>query len=89
MKKQSEAILPSCALCTHATLISKKTESEKPLLFVLTADATNDDIQLLCPYKNEVNAAFSCRRFSFDPLKYKPKQAPALGALDKDTLLLD
>ena len=89
MKKQSEVILPSCALCVHATLTPKETECVKPLLFALTADAMKDDLQLLCPYNKEADPAFSCRRFSFDPLKYRPKQAPKLGTLDEEDLLLD
>ena len=89
MKNKSEAILSSCALCIHATLTPKVPDGAAPLLFALKADAMSDDVTLLCPYKKEADAAFHCRRFSFDPLKYKPKKAPSLGTLDEDALLLD
>lgn len=90
MKNKNESILPSCALCIYATLLPKDEETEKPpLLFSLSADGMGGDVQIQCPYHESAEPAFACRRFSFDPLKYRPTKAPRIAPLDTDTLFLD
>ena len=90
MKSKTEAITPSCALCAHATFLpSDNAITVPPLRILLTADATEENMRILCPHQKDADPFFSCRRFSFDPLKYRPKKAPPLGSLDEDSLLLD
>lgn len=90
MKKKSESILPSCALCIHAKLTRNECLSQRPpALLSLNSDGMDGEMQFFCPYHKNVDPGFSCRRFSFDPLKYRPRQAPKIGSLDKDALLLD
>lgn len=90
MKPKNEAIPRSCALCVHASFQLTEGDAETPpLLRFLKQDGMIDEISLLCPYKKQASPAFSCRRFAFDPLKYRPKAPKALGSLDEDALLLD
>ena len=90
MKRNNSAIHPSCALCKHATFRPTEGHSPMPpLLFSLSANITDEEITINCPYKKNISPAFSCRRFCFDPLKYRPKKAPLLSPLDEDTLLLE
>ncbi|MBE6655396.1 MAG: hypothetical protein E7609_00800 [Ruminococcaceae bacterium] len=91
MKQKKPFIQPSCALCIHASLSpTEDTQKIPPLLLSLSHNVMNEGAgRILCPYKKTVSPSFSCRRFSFDPLKYRPKKAPVLGTLDEDSLLLD
>ena len=90
MKKKSESIAPSCALCIHAKLIQHEDLSTTPpALLSLNSNGMDGETRILCPYHKNVDPGFSCRRFSFDPLKYRPRQAPKIGSLDEDALLLD
>ena len=91
MKTKNERIVPICALCEHARITPKEDENTvAPLLFSLTADPFDEEcVSLACPYKKDAAPDHSCRRFRFDPLKYRPKAAPTLPSLDEDALLLD
>lgn len=90
MKKKSESILPSCALCIHAKLARNEGSSqEPPALLSLNSDGMDGETTILCQYHKKADPGFSCRRFAFDPLKYRPRQAPKIGSLDEDALLLD
>ena len=91
MKAKNERIVPICAFCEHARIAPVENEKAvPPLLFSLKADLYEEEHAVLtCPYKKEAAPDFSCRRFRFDPLKYRPKAAPAMPTLDEDALLLD
>lgn len=91
MKNENERIVRTCAFCIYASLTPARPEEDTPpLLFSLRADAFDEDtVTLTCPYKKQAAPDFSCRRFRFDPLKYRPKASPPLPTLDEDTLLLD
>ena len=90
MKHKNESISPSCALCAHALFKACDADAQKPpLLFFLTANCMDEEAQIVCPYQKNASPSFHCRRFTFDPLKYRPKVAPKLGTLDEDALLLD
>lgn len=90
MKKENERIVRACAFCVHARLTPSADTLTPPLLFSLHADAFDEEcVHLTCPYKKQATPEFSCRRFCFDPLKYRPKKAPPPPVLDEDALLLD
>lgn len=90
MKEKNERIATLCAFCEYAVLSPKGNEECIPALFALKADAFDEDTVLLtCPYHEEAAPDFSCRKFSFDPLKYRPKKAPSITKLDEESLLLD
>ena len=42
----------------------------------------SDDENVLCSLKGIVNCEYSCKKFSYDPLKRKPKTLPPLPVLD-------
>ena len=85
---KNEKILRICAYCKHACLTRAEEPSLPPLL--LTANLFEDDsVTITCRGKKAVAPDFSCRRFCFDPLKYRPKKKPPILALDEDALLLD
>ena len=89
MKDKNESIAEICALCEHAVFTQTVTDSP-PLLFFLKADAFDEDsVRITCPHHREAAPDFSCRKFSFDPLKYRPKCAPKITLLDEDALLID
>lgn len=89
--KRNEEIPRICALCKNAVFsYPNAAEGTPPLALFLTSDPTNEEsVSISCPYRKEASYAFSCRRFHFDPLKYRPKVAPSIQALDEDALLLD
>lgn len=91
MKKKIDDISHICALCVHATITAVNAEhGTPPLLFVLKSDPFDEaGVSLICPYHNNVAPSFSCRKFCFDPLKYRPQKAPAMQKLDEDMLLID
>ena len=90
MKRQNE-IPRTCALCKHVVFSYPNAPADTPpLALFLTMDASDEESVLItCPYKKGASAFFSCRRFRFDPLKYRPKKAPPIQTLDTDSLLLD
>ncbi len=88
MKSKNERAPRLCAYCIHATIVTEK-EEKVPLLATLKADPQKDGTLLQCRYRKGISADFSCRRFSFDPLKYRPRIAPPPSGLDEDALLLD
>lgn len=90
MKRKNDSIQPSCALCKHAVFLpSENAPNIPPLLLSLKANGMDEDISISCPHKKDASPAYSCRRFSFDPLKYRPQKTPKISALDEDTLLID
>ena len=90
MKEKNERITALCAFCEHAILSPKNIDGGIPALVTIKADVFDEDaILLTCPYHKEAAPDFSCRRFSFDPLKYRPKKAPSITTLDEESLLLD
>ena len=89
--KHNEEIPRTCALCTHAVLSYPESAPNAPPLALFLTEGTRDEerVKISCPYRKEACASYFCRRFRFDPLKYRPKKAPAIQALDEDALLLD
>ncbi len=91
MMKKNESIVSVCAYCTHARIEKAGLDDRTPpLLFSLHADLSDHQkAKLTCPYKKKAAPDYTCRRFRFDPLKYKPKKAPPIPTLDEDALLWD
>ena len=87
MNKKNEKIVKACAFCKHA--IFTFPEEKSPALTFLKADFSDETISLHCPYKKNATPDFSCRRFCFDPLKYRPSKMLAIPTLDEETLILD
>ena len=88
MKFKKEHIVPLCAYCIHATFVVG-TNDEPSLLTTLHAHPQRDNTKIRCRYHKESSADFSCRRFSFDPLKYRPCIPPGTTQLDEDSLWID
>jgi len=92
VKSKNDSIPRVCAFCEHATYTPTTDEVAviPPLLFQLKAEVLDEDsVCLACPHHKDITPDFSCRRFSFDPLKYRPKKAPQIAKLDEDALLID
>ena len=89
--KRSEDLPRICALCKNAVFTYPSNDKDAPpLALFLKSDPMDEErVLITCPYRKEVSCTSSCRRFRFDPLKYRPKKAPAIQALDAEALLLD
>ena len=89
--KQNQEIPRTCALCQNAVFsYPGADECTPPLALFLNQDPADEErVQISCPYRKEASPFFSCRRFRFDPLKYRPKKAPPIQPLDESTLLFD
>ena len=89
MKSKAERPLHLCAHCTHASFGSTEMGEELSFSAALRADPQRDETVLKCPYHKDISADFSCRRFCFDPLKYRPHTVPSPVLLDEEAVLLD
>ena len=87
MKNNNEKIIKACAFCEHATFLL--TTETVPALSLLKTNLSEENIQLTCPYKKNAAPDFVCRRFRFDPLKYRPHKMSVIPTLDEDALLLN
>ena len=85
--KEKEPIPRVCAYCQNARVLATKKTEAPPLLILLTDTLNGEDTVLLCPYKKNPSPDYKCRRFRFDPLKYRPKQMPTPFLLSADDVL--
>ena len=81
MKKRHPSITPVCAFCQHAVL------AQPPDAPSFTFAFPEEEVAILCPYRKNITYGDSCRRFCFDPLKYKPKSPPLLLSLSEEDIL--
>ncbi len=68
----------------------KKNESDVPKICACCEKAATlaDSDTVLCSKKGIVSCDYTCRSFSYDPLKRVPRQKPAIPPLDEDSLVL-
>ena len=87
---KNERIVRTCAFCKHACIaLEGESHSSAPLIFRTEAMQNGESVTLFCRGKKAVTPDHVCRRFCFDPLKYRPKRMPKISGLDEDSLLLD
>lgn len=87
---KNERIVRTCAFCKHACIaLEGELRSSVPLISRTEAMQNGESVTLFCRGKKAVMPNHACRRFCFDPLKYRPKPKPQIVTLDEDSLLLD
>ncbi len=66
----------------------KNIDAEKCCAYCEYAEFTEDEEFMLCAKKGKVEAFHSCRRFSYDLLKRKPRVMMEIPTIDPEALEL-
>ncbi|MBQ9736188.1 MAG: hypothetical protein IJV96_05335 [Clostridia bacterium] len=85
--KEQDPITRACAYCQHARFTCNGANEAPPLVRLLDTAEDSEDTTVTCPYKKNVSPFDGCRRFRFDPVKYRPKPKPSPVSLSEDDIL--
>lgn len=62
----------------------KKNDSQKACEYCRFANEIKLTEDMLCTHRGVVGKDYSCRKFTYDPLKRIPKKLPEMPGLDKE-----
>jgi hypothetical protein len=81
--KRHPAITKICLYCEHAAF--KQCGDAPSYKNVIGSDELRE---IVCSYRGTVEPSHTCRRFSFDPLKYTPKKPRPLPTLSEEDVIV-